>query len=231
MYPLPHMYPPLHVNAWTHGHVDGHSLSQMRRRALSPRCSLYLCTHTHTHTHTHTQLWNWMKSSIFPERIDGIEYRCCPHCGAAIVKNGGYLCVGRTLGGVFCVCLHVVVLCVFACTWCFVCVCVYVDICTHTWYLCRIHGTCAVVHLSPANLPCTIKHERARKQARARARTHTHTRIMTHIHRCDNMRCSMCDGVFRWGMLHNTTQGVVEQHAPPSTRQPSTSVAAGAMNL
>ena len=107
------------------------------------------------------RLWNWMKNSLFPERIDGIEYRCCPHCGAAIVKNGG----------------------------------------------------------------------------------------------CDNMRCTMCDGIFRWGALRNTTQvrhalmptascahsrsmcsktdvclisrmhacgsyqGVIPEHAPPSTRQ------------
>ena len=114
---------------------------------------------------------------------------------------------------------------------CFVCVCMYLDNCTHTCFVRRIRGMCAVVHLSPTNLPCTNKHERARKQARARAHTQTHTRTMTHTHRCDNMRCSMCDGVFRWGMLHNTTQGVVAQHAPPSTRQPSTSFAAGAMQL
>jgi len=70
------------------------------------------------------RLWNFFKNSLFPERIDGVEYRTCPHCGAAIIKNGG----------------------------------------------------------------------------------------------CDNMRCSMCDGVFRWGLLTNTTQGVVVQHAPPSYR-------------
>jgi hypothetical protein len=98
----------------------------------------------------------------------------------------------------------------------------------HTWYVCR----CApLARKSPVH-----KQARARAQTsssvHARARTHacTHTRTMTHTHRCDNMRCSMCDGVFRWGMLHNTTQGVVAQHAPPSTRQPSTSVAAGAVH-
>jgi len=70
------------------------------------------------------RLWNWMKNTLFPDRIDGIDYRCCPHCGTAIVKRGG----------------------------------------------------------------------------------------------CDNMRCSMCDGIFRWGPFANTLEGVVAQHAPPSTR-------------
>jgi hypothetical protein len=35
------------------------------------------------------RLWNWVQK-WFPERIDGASgWRPCPHCGAAIVKNGG----------------------------------------------------------------------------------------------------------------------------------------------
>jgi hypothetical protein len=135
------------------------------------------------------------------------------------------------------------VLCVFACMWYFVCVCMYVVFCVclhvcgqmHTYMVCAPYTWCARRCAPLACKPPVHKQARARAQtsssARAHTHTHTHTRTMTHIHRCDNMRCSMCDGVFRWGMLHNTTQGVVAQHAPPSTRQPSTSVAASAMNL
>jgi hypothetical protein len=127
---------------------------------------------------------------------------------------------------VFCVCLHVCgVLCVFACMWTN----------AHIHGLCAVYMVCAPVCTSrlQTSRAQTSTSARANKLERARTHTHTHThtRTMTHIHRCDNMRCSMCDGVFRWGMLHNTTQGVVAQHAPPSTRQPSTSVAASAMNL
>ena len=36
------------------------------------------------------RLWNALKSTMFPEKIDGVSgWRPCPHCGAAILKNGG----------------------------------------------------------------------------------------------------------------------------------------------
>lgn len=36
------------------------------------------------------KLFSFMKKVFWPERIDGIiGWRPCPHCGAAIIKNGG----------------------------------------------------------------------------------------------------------------------------------------------
>jgi len=37
-----------------------------------------------------SRVWNWVKGVIFPETIDGVHgWRPCPHCGAAILKDGG----------------------------------------------------------------------------------------------------------------------------------------------
>eukprot|EP00293_Proteomonas_sulcata_P013906 CAMPEP_0184291774 /NCGR_PEP_ID=MMETSP1049-20130417/3676_1 /TAXON_ID=77928 /ORGANISM="Proteomonas sulcata, Strain CCMP704" /LENGTH=323 /DNA_ID=CAMNT_0026599293 /DNA_START=89 /DNA_END=1060 /DNA_ORIENTATION=- len=72
------------------------------------------------------RMWNWLKNTFWPETIDGVAgWRPCPHCGAAIIRNGG----------------------------------------------------------------------------------------------CANMRCTMCNGVFRWGLWDNSLQGVVEAHAPPPTQR------------
>ena len=153
---------------WTRGHGPmGTWIPSLSCKCFVEHCPcvalcIYVHKRAHTHTHTHTQLWNWMKSSIFPERIDGIEYRCCPHCGAAIVKNGGYLCVrrtvGRTVGGVFCVCLHV-----------FGQLHTYMFCAPYTWYVRR----CAPL----AYKPPVHKQARARAQTSSSARTHKHTHV------------------------------------------------------
>ena len=154
-----------------HGHVDTlvQMLVQMLCRAFSPGCSLYLCTHTHTHTHTHTQLWNWMKSSIFPDRIDGIEYRCCPHCGAAIVKNGGYFCVRPDCGS-DCACRA---FCVFAC----MCTTAHIRVMCTVTYMVRVPLCTSRPQVSRAQ---TSTSARANKLERARARAHT--RMHTHTY-------------------------------------------------
>ena len=36
-----------------------------------------------------SRVWSWVKGALFPELLDGSNWRPCPHCGAAIVKNGG----------------------------------------------------------------------------------------------------------------------------------------------
>jgi len=36
-----------------------------------------------------SRVWTLIKGALFPETLDGSNWRPCPHCGAAIVKNGG----------------------------------------------------------------------------------------------------------------------------------------------
>ncbi|EKX51308.1 hypothetical protein GUITHDRAFT_161671 [Guillardia theta CCMP2712] len=40
--------------------------------------------------HIAKRIWSWVKRFVWPDTIDGVGgWRPCPHCGMAIVKNGG----------------------------------------------------------------------------------------------------------------------------------------------